>query len=152
MSSDNYGSPKTRESSPLLRNDQSNSVSQNSMSNRKSPWKNQAYDSISEQTTTQNFERIPTSTNRTRNDSDSSKERSYSQTSNADESETDSSSNTPVRGFSFFALPRRQKLILISICMADFLSYLSLSLLAPFFPKEVSIVTLVPPKNKAGDI
>jgi hypothetical protein len=43
------------------------------------------------------------------------------------------------QGFSFFALPRKQKAVLCSICMADFLSYLCLSLLAPFFPQEVSI-------------
>lgn len=55
-----------------------------------------------------------------------------------DSSNFDTASET--HGFSFFALPRKQKAILCSICMADFLSYLSLSLLAPFFPQEVSIM------------
>jgi hypothetical protein len=41
------------------------------------------------------------------------------------------------QGFSFFALSRRQKAILCSICMAYFLSFLCISLLAPFFPQEV---------------
>lgn len=59
------------------------------------------------------------------------------------DSENDDSSSIPssesIAGFSFFGLPRKQKAILISVFMADFLSYLCLSLLAPFFPQEVSV-------------
>lgn len=47
-------------------------------------------------------------------------------------------SSTPT--FSFRALGSRHKLILISISLCSFLSYLCLSLIAPFFPSEVRLL------------
>lgn len=61
----------------------------------------------------------------------------YEQIGNDDTDTSSIPSSESSAGFSFFALPRKQKLILASVCMADFLSYLCLSLLAPFFPQEV---------------
>ena len=40
--------------------------------------------------------------------------------------------------FSLWNLNRKQKLILLSFCFSDFGQYLCLSLIAPFFPKEVN--------------
>lgn len=64
----------------------------------------------------------------------------YEQIGNDDTDTSSIPSTESSAGFSFFALPRKQKAILASVCMADFLSYLCLSLLAPFFPQEVRIV------------
>ena len=47
--------------------------------------------------------------------------------------------STSTAAFSFRSLGNRHKLILISICLCNFLSYLCLSLIAPFFPEEVMI-------------
>ncbi|XP_062591163.1 MFS-type transporter SLC18B1-like [Saccostrea cucullata] len=113
--SDHSEDEETDESSSLLpkRKDQRNSVE-----DRKSPYSN--YSSLpdakqlSSATDVNNeYERVP-------------------------EDDTSSTPTSETTGFSFFALHRKQKAILCSICMADFLSYLCLSLLAPFFPQEAS--------------
>lgn len=62
----------------------------------------------------------------------------YEQIGNDDTDTSSIPSSESSAGFSFFALPRKQKAILASVCMADFLSYLCLSLLAPFFPQEAA--------------
>lgn len=60
------------------------------------------------------------------------------QQSSVDSSVTGTSTSTAA--FSFRSLGNRHKLILISICLCNFLSYLCLSLIAPFFPEEVKII------------
>lgn len=47
-------------------------------------------------------------------------------------------SHFSVGSFSLWSTTRRQKLILVSLAMVDFFSNLCLSVLAPFFPTEVS--------------
>lgn len=59
------------------------------------------------------------------------------QQSSVDSAITETSTSTAA--FSFRSLGNRHKLILISICLCNFLSYLCLSLIAPFFPEEVMI-------------
>ena len=60
--------------------------------------------------------------------------------SNNDES---SSEQTPEQKFSFKTLTKDQKVILASTSFTNLLSYLSLSILAPFFPKEVRVIKLI---------
>ena len=54
-----------------------------------------------------------------------------------------SSEQTPEQKFSFKTLTKDQKVILASTSFTNLLSYLSLSILAPFFPKEVRVIKLI---------
>ena len=63
--------------------------------------------------------------------------------SNDDDDKDDKSDNkeeTTEQKFSFKTLTRPQKVILASTSFTNLLSYLSLSILAPFFPKEVKYI------------
>lgn len=44
------------------------------------------------------------------------------------------------KDISFFSMDRNAKLTLISLAIVDFTSYLSMSIIAPFFPKTVSSI------------
>ena len=54
-----------------------------------------------------------------------------------------SSEQIPEQKFSFKTLTKDQKVILASTSFTNLLSYLSLSILAPFFPKEVRVIQLL---------
>ncbi|KAK3088776.1 hypothetical protein FSP39_023627 [Pinctada imbricata] len=166
MSSEGYGNDESDEKSPLLTNTTtSNSASQNLSSsgfarisptarygrgspnvftNKRAPSRQSrsstpTVNSQIYQTYNGSESTVPYNADETLADASYNSSRDTRKSSEeSSEEESDSSDGTPTQSFSFFALPRKHKMILASVCMADFLSYLSLSLLAPFFPKEAS--------------
>ena len=61
--------------------------------------------------------------------------RGRSPSTSSDESTTESSDSWQT--FSFRDLPLRKKVLLGNLALAEFATYISLSVIAPFFPKEV---------------
>lgn len=61
------------------------------------------------------------------------------------ENDTSGSSNdtsTETRKFSLWGLSSRKKFILASTCWCDLSTFMCLSVMAPFFPEEVSLVCI----------